>query len=147
VNEDFYHVASYSNTGQESEFCAPGDQLPSNSDICIFSNALWPDYERYCSHFDMVLSTGSLGAYYYSIGTSMAAPHAAGVAALIISENPSKFKGRPSQVRAEMRKCAEDKGTPGRDDIFGHGAIASIGRRRSRIFLAGTGLRTVDSQI
>jgi subtilisin family serine protease len=55
----------------------------------------------------------------------MAAPHAAGVAALIISENLGKYKGKPAQVRAEMRKRAADKGQAGRDGIFGHGFVQS----------------------
>jgi subtilisin family serine protease len=55
----------------------------------------------------------------------MAAPHASGVAALIISENPSKFKGKPSRVRAEMRKRAADKGKSGPDGDFGFGFVQS----------------------
>jgi subtilisin family serine protease len=53
-------------------------------------------------------------------GTSMASPHAAGVATLVLSRNPSLSNG---QVRAILRSSAEDLGTPGWDPIFGHGRV------------------------
>src|SRR5690606_29716542 len=42
------------------------------------------DYD--VSQLDMIVSTGSTG-YYFSAGTSMAAPHVSGVAALLIGKN------------------------------------------------------------
>jgi subtilisin family serine protease len=53
-------------------------------------------------------------------GTSMASPHAAGVAALVLSRNPSLT---PDQVRAILRGSADDLGTPGWDPVFGYGRI------------------------
>jgi serine protease len=53
-------------------------------------------------------------------GTSMASPHAAGVAALVLSRNPSLT---PDQVRAILRASADDLGTPGWDPVFGYGRI------------------------
>ena len=53
-------------------------------------------------------------------GTSMASPHAAGVAALVLSKNPSLT---PDQVRAILRGSSDDLGTPGWDPVFGHGRI------------------------
>jgi serine protease len=53
-------------------------------------------------------------------GTSMASPHAAGVAALILSKNPGLT---PVEVRAILRSSSNDLGTPGWDPVFGHGRV------------------------
>lgn len=53
-------------------------------------------------------------------GTSMASPHATGVAALVLSKNPNLT---PAQVREILRSSANDLGTPGWDPLFGHGRI------------------------
>ncbi len=53
-------------------------------------------------------------------GTSMASPHAAGVAALVLSKNP---RLTPPQVRSVLRSSANDLGTPGWDPVFGHGRV------------------------
>jgi subtilisin family serine protease len=53
-------------------------------------------------------------------GTSGSAPHVAGVAALILSKNPSLT---PDQVRNALENTAVDLGSSGADDIFGFGRI------------------------
>ena len=53
-------------------------------------------------------------------GTSMACPHAAGVAALLLSVNPNLT---PEQVENLLTSTAIDIGTPGKDDFTGHGRI------------------------
>lgn len=53
-------------------------------------------------------------------GTSMASPHVAGVAALILSRNPT---WTPAQVREKLRTSADDLGAPGWDPVFGHGRV------------------------
>jgi subtilisin family serine protease len=65
----------------------------------------------------VVNTTGNLAIL---SGTSMASPHAAGVAALVLSKNP---RLSVDQVRAVMRASAEDLGTPGWDPVFGHGRV------------------------
>jgi subtilisin family serine protease len=55
-------------------------------------------------------------------GTSMACPHVAGTAGLLIGS----FPGRTipvSLLRAALENTATDLGDPGRDDYFGHGLI------------------------
>ena len=53
-------------------------------------------------------------------GTSFAAPHVAGLAALLWSRHRD---WTPAQVRARIEQSAVDLGPEGRDDWFGHGRI------------------------
>lgn len=53
-------------------------------------------------------------------GTSAAAPHAAGVAALLLEANPS---ASPAQIYNALQNTAIDMGTPGIDQDSGHGLI------------------------
>ena len=67
-----------------------------------------------------VLSTVPGGGYASYKGTSMASPHVAGVAALIWSHFPTKTA---QEVRQALESTAQDLGSSGRDDIFGHGLV------------------------
>jgi serine protease len=53
-------------------------------------------------------------------GTSMAAPHVAGVAALVLAVNPALTV---AEVESILLDTTIDLGTPGRDDIFGRGLL------------------------
>jgi subtilisin family serine protease len=59
-------------------------------------------------------------AYAYYDGTSMAAPHVSGVAALVWSHFPSCTA---AQIRSSLTKHAMDLGAPGRDAKFGFGLV------------------------
>ncbi len=63
---------------------------------------------------------GAPDCYGYMSGTSMATPHLAGVAALVLSAWPTDT---PDQVETALLSTAIDLGTPGRDDVFGHGRV------------------------
>lgn len=58
--------------------------------------------------------------YSWRSGTSMAAPHAAGVAALLLEADPSLA---PGDVANLLARSADDLGPPGRDMEFGFGLI------------------------
>jgi thermitase len=58
--------------------------------------------------------------YDYLSGTSMACPHAAGVAALIWSQFPNASR---DWIRARLRYTADDLGSPGFDIYYGYGRI------------------------
>ncbi len=115
-------ASTYSNYGTRSiDFAAPGGNYayafePGGFDVCIVGGVI-----NYCYVFDYVFSTGSDGAWYWSVGTSMAAPHAAGVAALIIGKNGGSMD--PSQVKAKLKQSSDDLGKPGKDDYYGHGRV------------------------
>jgi hypothetical protein len=51
----------------------------------------------------------------------MAAPHVAGLAAMLYEQGITN----PSAIEAALEKFAVDKGAPGRDDEFGHGLISA----------------------
>jgi subtilisin family serine protease len=111
------NLASYSNYGQSViDFAAPGgDYVYPGNELCEIAGI-----ERPCWVFDFVFSTGNNG-WYWSVGTSMASPHAAGVAALIIGANGGDMK--PAHVIAEMRALSADLGKPGNDDAYGAGLV------------------------
>ena len=54
------------------------------------------------------------------IGTSQAAPHVAGLAALLVSKYG---RGQPTQIKSLIVKSADDVGQPGTDPFFGRGRI------------------------
>jgi len=72
------------------------------------------------SQLDMIVSTGS-GGYFFSAGTSMAAPHASGVAALIAGKNGGQLD--PNEVEKIMVKSADKIDGNGKSLYFGKGRI------------------------
>lgn len=110
----FDHPASYTNFGRSAvDFAAPGgDAAYPGNENCTVAGLLRP-----CWVFDLVFSTGNNG-WYWSGGTSMAAPHAAGVAAIILGENGGAMT--PAQLRTEMQRRASYGGnTP----YYGKGVV------------------------
>ena len=85
-----------------------------------FSN--WGSYVDVVAPGDGIVSAWSSGdaSYAWASGTSMATPYAAAAAALTFAVNPN---ATPAQVRKRLERTADDLGTPGRDDQFGHGLI------------------------
>jgi serine protease len=106
-------LAPYSNTGVALDVVAPGgdisvDQNHDDNPDGILQETFTRFLFRY--YWD----------YYYFQGTSMASPHVAGVAALVISIHPTYT---PAQVRNAIQSSAQDLGDPGWDPEFGWGLI------------------------
>jgi hypothetical protein len=84
--------ACFSSTGPAVEIAAPGSSIN---------------------------STRRGGGYTSMSGTSMASPHVAGVAALVIAASEMTNV----QVRQRLVETADDLGAPGRDELFGFGLV------------------------
>lgn len=98
--------ASFSNYGPKIDVAAPGVNVLS---LKAAGTDMYGDGSR---------TVGN--NYMYASGTSMASPHAAGLAALVLSADPSLTN---EQLRQVLRESADDLGDPGKDDIFGYGRI------------------------
>ena len=121
------YLASYSNYGQSViSFAAPGGDaaLPGEGNCTVAG------ITRPCWVFDMVFAPGGYAAaagggiansYSWTAGTSMAAPHVSGVAALIIGKHGGEMS--PSEVEKILRASSDDLGKPGNDSEFGGGRV------------------------
>jgi subtilisin family serine protease len=76
-------------------------------------------------------------------GTSASTPHAAGVAALLLGQDPSLT---PAQLADTLKNTAIDLGSPGPDNIFGFGRIDAFPTApRARLTTDHTLYRTGDT--
>jgi len=90
ATDDTDNLATFSSTGEEVELAAPGADI---------------------------YSTYKDGGYATMSGTSMASPHVAGTAALVIAA------GIVDDVRDQLQITAEDLGDSGKDVIYGYGLV------------------------
>lgn len=86
-------IASFSSRGPEVDLAAPG--------VSIYS-------------------TYKGGTYATLSGTSMAAPHVAGAAALVIASGRATA---PADVKALLQSTADDLGISGQDNLYGYGLV------------------------
>lgn len=111
--------APFSNFGQSRiDFAAPGgnDTFFNNDQQSLCAVLV----VRPCYVFDWVFSTIPGGSFAWAAGTSMAAPHASGIAALIVGKYGHI---KPSEVEQHLRDAAVDMGKPGKDPFFGRGFL------------------------
>lgn len=97
ATDAFDQKAGFSNTGPKIDVTAPGVDIISTKGANSCTT-------NYC----------------INKGTSFAAPHVAGLAALMLANNPSLS---PEQIRQLIRSGSVDLGASGRDDNFGYGRI------------------------
>lgn len=101
--DDKDQKSSFSNFGKKISVAAPGSAILSTL----------PTYQ-----------VGSKPLNYGKLsGTSMAAPHVAGLIGLILSQKPGL---KPAEVTKVLESTAKDLGEPGWDRIFGNGRVDAL---------------------
>jgi serine protease len=124
-------IAPYSNQGNDLDIVAPGGNTGVDLNGDGYGDGILQETR--------LLSQGSMKwGYYFFQGTSMATPHVAAAAALLISANTSLDR---AGVLSKLQSSAIDLGAPGKDSVFGHGLIQTADS------LAGTAVSTNQSPI
>jgi serine protease len=119
--DQFKNHARYSSSGSWIELSAPGGGGGSSDLGYVWQQTFRPTATDtfdlpvalyIAPRFDIFATVGYAG-------TSMASPHVAGVAAMLMQQGITN----PAAVEAALEKFALDLGTAGRDDMFGFGLI------------------------
>jgi serine protease len=107
--------APYSNYGAGLDLVAPGGDLSVDQNGDGYGDGvLQQTFGRRPTNF----------GYYFYEGTSMASPHVAGVAALVIANANATT---PDTVRAVLEGSADDLGDVGHDQYYGWGLVNAYG--------------------
>jgi serine protease len=124
-------IASYSNFGSSIDLAAPGGDLSVDQNRDGYADGVLQN-----TFNPSTKNMGDFG-YYFFQGTSMAAPHVSGVAALVASVLLQQGdSAHPDTIRSILQSTARDKGPTGVDIYYGHGivdAAAAVSAARSRI--------------
>ncbi|MBL8692846.1 MAG: S8 family serine peptidase [Planctomycetes bacterium] len=109
--------APYSNFGPNIDVAAPGGDVSKDNNSDGFPDGVLSTYVDDSNPNNLLASVEFLQ------GTSMASPHVAGLCALLLSVNSTLT---PDQVEAILESTAEDLGTAGFDNVFGHGLVNAL---------------------
>lgn len=102
--------------------------------------SMWGSWIDVCAPGNAIYSTLWDNTYGYYWGTSMAAPHVTGTAALMLSRNPDLTN---SEIKNILQSTAEDLGAPGFDVYFGAGRINAYQALQQVQWLPGWNAETV----
>lgn len=125
---DFDRPTTYTNYGTSViNVSAPGGDSASPSNASCTRPTTTGTITRPCWVFDLVLSTSrgttTNGGYSWAAGTSMAAPAASAVAAIIKQKNPNISLGA---LKAALQNSAIDAGKNGADPFHGKGWVNAL---------------------
>lgn len=112
--------APYSNYGPSLDLVAPGGDLSVDQNNDDYGDGVLQQTFQ-------IRGWRITWGYYFFEGTSMATPHVAGAAALVLSNGNATT---PDEVRTALQETAEYKGTADRDSTYGWGlvdAFAALG--------------------
>ena len=116
--------ADYSNEGQDLDVVAPGGgpDAPLEGDpSCHPNDPVGGDiYQMTFANDGSVRRFGLPSGY---IGTSMAAPHAAATAALVVASGILGPNPSPAAIERRLETTAHDLGAPGQDARYGWGLV------------------------
>jgi len=108
-------LAPYSSRGPQIDLVAPGgdNRVDQNSDG--FGDGV----------LQQTFKAGEINNFRFLFfeGTSMASPHVAGTAALLLSRRSDL---NPDQIREFLIRTTRDLGQSGRDDLYGHGLLQAF---------------------
>jgi serine protease len=120
--------ADYSNAGKDLDVVAPGGGIDAPNprsqwdlDHCRPENPSRPIIQQTFTNDGWVGSFGLRGPLYE--GTSMAAPHVAAIAALVIGSGRLGPNPSPRLVENHIKATSRDAGDVGFDPFYGHGIV------------------------
>lgn len=109
-------LAPYSNYGTAIDVVAPGGDTSVNQNGDAYADGVLQNT------FSPTTKIPTSFGYYFFQGTSMAAPHVSGIAALLIARGVATT---PAAVKQVLQSTAHDLGTAGWDSRYGAGLVSA----------------------